>query len=69
MPHYFFDVINGHRLSDPAGLDCTNDEHAKIQATKIARQIAVEVPSSIKRRHIAVKDANGRHVASIEVGE
>jgi hypothetical protein len=28
MPRYFFDVKNGHRLNDPAGLDCRNDQGA-----------------------------------------
>ena len=28
MPRYFFDVKNGHRLIDPAGLDCRNDQEA-----------------------------------------
>jgi hypothetical protein len=67
MPHYFFNVINGHGLSDPAGLDCTNDEPARNQATKIARVIAEEVPTSVKRRRIAITDATGRHVASIAI--
>ena len=26
MPHYYFDVKNGHRLIDPAGLECRDDQ-------------------------------------------
>jgi hypothetical protein len=25
MPRYFFDVKNGYRLIDPAGVDCPSD--------------------------------------------
>jgi uncharacterized protein DUF6894 len=67
MPHYFFEVVNGHRTIDPVGVDCPSDEHAKAQAIKIARQIAEEVPSSIKRRHVAIKDGQGRDLGSVEV--
>jgi hypothetical protein len=28
MSRYFFDVKNGHRLVDSAGLDCSDDEEA-----------------------------------------
>jgi hypothetical protein len=69
MPHYFFDVVNGHHLSDPAGLDCANDEHAKTQGTKIARVIAEEVPTAVKRRRIAITDIDGRHVASVKIDQ
>jgi hypothetical protein len=37
MPHYFFDVTNGHRLIDPAGLDCKDDNEALSTAEIIAR--------------------------------
>ncbi len=38
MPHYFFEVKNGHSLA--SGLDCANDSDAIDKATIIARQIA-----------------------------
>jgi hypothetical protein len=69
VPRYFFAVVNGHRLPDPSGVECPDDEHARIQAKQIARQIAVEVPTSIQRRHISVTDTGGREIALIEVGE
>jgi uncharacterized protein DUF6894 len=69
MPTYFFDVVNGHRLADPAGLDCADQEHAKIQAQEIARQIAQEVPTSVQHRRVSVVDQQGREVASIDITE
>jgi hypothetical protein len=41
MPHYFFDIKNGHRLIDPTGLECRDDQEATAQATVIAAQIAL----------------------------
>jgi hypothetical protein len=35
---------NGHRLIDPAGLECRDDQEATDQALIIARQIAMDVP-------------------------
>jgi hypothetical protein len=46
MPHYFFDIKNGHRLIDPTGLECRDDQEATAQATAIAAQIALDVPGS-----------------------
>jgi hypothetical protein len=40
MSRYFFDVKNGHRLVDSAGLDCSGDEEAVSNAQIIARLIA-----------------------------
>src|ERR1043165_3294598 len=51
MPRYFFDVIDGHRLPDPAGLECRDDEEATAHARTIAHQIAADAPGS-SRRHI-----------------
>ena len=44
MPRYYFDVKNGHRLVDPAGVDCKGDDAARRQGKAIAEQIAVDVP-------------------------
>jgi hypothetical protein len=47
---YFFDVKNGHRLVDPAGLDCSDDEEAISDAQTIARLIARETPTDAERK-------------------
>ena len=55
MPRYFFDIKNGHRLIDPAGLDCRDDQEAKDQAIIIAGQIAADAPETsaeIGRAHV-----------------
>jgi hypothetical protein len=44
MPLYYFDIKNGHRLIDPSGLDCENDDDAAAKARVIAIEIARELP-------------------------
>jgi stage III sporulation protein SpoIIIAA len=66
MPRYFFDVIDGHRLSDPAGLECRDDAEATAYARTIARQIATDAPTS-SRRHIVVINDNRQEVGAVPV--
>ncbi|HEU0085298.1 MAG TPA: hypothetical protein VFQ87_20815 [Bradyrhizobium sp.] len=66
MPRYFFDVIDGHRLPDPAGLECRNDEEAAAHARMIARQIATDAPTS-SRRHIVVINDERQEVGAVAV--
>jgi hypothetical protein len=68
MPRYYFDVKNGHRLVDPAGVDCIGDAAAKKQGEAVANQIAADVPKSQERR-VAVRDDEGREVAVIRIGD
>lgn len=68
MPRYFFDVKNGHRLVDPAGIDCRSDDDAKRQGAAVARQIANDVPASVARR-VAVVDDEGREIAVIGIAK
>jgi hypothetical protein len=67
MSRYFFEIVNGHRLEDPSGIDLPTDEEAMGLGKKIAVQIAVEVPTAVAKRHIAVIDDEGREVAKIKV--
>ena len=32
MPHYYFDIKDGHRLVDPSGLEIKNDDAAIAKA-------------------------------------
>jgi hypothetical protein len=68
VPKYYFDVKNGHRLADPAGIACVGEAKAKEYGRRIALQTAAEVPTSVSRR-VGVRDANGREVAVIPIGE
>ena len=43
MPMYRFEIVDGVRLSDPAGLQCDDRHDAKEKAKIIATQIASEL--------------------------
>lgn len=64
MPRYFFDVTNGHRLIDPTGLDCKDDNEALSTAKIIARQIDVAGPSSPWRK-LSVMNSEGVEVGHV----
>jgi hypothetical protein len=45
MPHYYFDIKDGHRLVDPAGRDCKGDATAKEMARVLAASHWIRLPS------------------------
>ena len=67
MPRYFFDIKNGHRLIDPAGLDCRDDQEANSQAIIIAGQIAADAPETSAARHVAILDSERKEIDKVPV--
>jgi hypothetical protein len=67
MPRYYFDIKNGHRLIDPAGLDCADDADAITKAKMIAIQISRDAPRPEGQRHIAVMSPEGQEVSKVPV--
>jgi hypothetical protein len=65
-PPYFFDVKNGHRLIDPAGLECDDEEEAIRTAAVIARQIATDAPTA-EGRHVAVLNSEREEVGKVRI--
>jgi hypothetical protein len=53
MPQYFFDVKKGHRLVDPAGFECVDDQEAIAIARQIAMERRIEIVFVTKARLIA----------------
>jgi hypothetical protein len=48
MPHYYFDIKDGHRLVDPSGLlDFKNDADAIAKASVIAIGVSLDKPGSV----------------------
>jgi hypothetical protein len=45
MPHYFFDIKDGHRLVDPAGSNCKNDTAAIEKARVLAIGVSLDKPA------------------------
>jgi len=54
MSRYFFDIQDGHRLVDPSGRDCKNDEDAIAKAKVMAIGVSLDKPAVDPTRHIAV---------------
>jgi hypothetical protein len=68
MPRYYFDLANGHRLADPSGLDCRDNEEAKAKAEVIARQVAADAPNSGGRR-LTIVNEDGEEITTVPIGE
>jgi len=67
MRHYFFDIKNGHRLVDAAGVLCIDDVDAILKAEALALRVGLDAPSFDPRRHIAVIDDTGGEISRIGV--
>jgi Domain of unknown function (DUF6894) len=55
MPQYYFDIKDGHRFVDPAGLDFENDHDAIERAKVIAIGVSIDTPDVDPTRHISVQ--------------
>jgi hypothetical protein len=66
MSRYFFDVKNGHRLIDPAGLDRGDEEEAIRRAAVIAGQIPADA-STAEGRHVAVLNSEREQVGKVTI--
>ena len=67
MPRYFFDVTNGHRLSDPTGFDCDDDDDAITQAAVFAIGVSLYRPGDGPDRRIAILNEDGREIGNVPV--
>ena len=54
MPHYFFDIKDGHRLVDPSGLELKSDDAAIAKAEVLAIGVSLDKPAVDPERHIVV---------------
>ena len=67
MPHYYFDIKDGHRFVDPSGLDCENDNDAMEKARVIAIGVSLDKPAVAPERHIAVINDAGQEISKVAV--
>jgi hypothetical protein len=67
MPHYYFDIKDGHRLVDPSGLDFKNDDAAIAKAKVIAIGVSLDKPSVDPERHIAVLNGSREQIFKVPV--
>jgi hypothetical protein len=62
-----FDMKNGHRLIDSAGLDRPADQGAISQAAFIAEQIALNVPNTSSGRSVAVLNSAKEEIGKVPI--
>jgi hypothetical protein len=67
MPHYFFEIKDGHRLGDPTGLDFENDDAAIEKARVIAIGVSLDKPAVDPERHIAGLNADRTEISKVPV--
>ena len=67
MPHYFFDIKDGHRLVDPTGSDCNNDTAAIEKARVLAIGVSLDKPAVDPTRRISVLNAEKAEISSVPV--
>ncbi len=66
MPKYHFEIVDGFRLEDPVGLDCSDDTQAGDVAKNIAHQIAVDIAGDCDRKVVVIDD-NGDEVYKTKI--
>lgn len=69
MPKYHFEIVDGFRLEDPVGQDCSSDAQAATVAKKIARQIAEDIQRDDSNRTVVVLDGNGAEVCKAPIDD
>jgi hypothetical protein len=67
IPHYYFDIKDGHRLADPSGLDFINDGDAIAKARVIAIGVSLDKPAVDPERHIAVLNGSREEIFRVAV--
>jgi hypothetical protein len=67
MPHYYFDIRDGHRLVDPLGLNFKNDDDALAKAEVIAIGVSLDKPAVDPERHIAVLNDSRQEIFRVSV--
>jgi hypothetical protein len=65
MPHYYFDIQDGHRLVDPSGLNFKTDDDAIARANAIT--VSIDTPAVDPKRHIAVLNGSREEIFRVAV--
>jgi hypothetical protein len=67
MPHYYFDIEDGHRLVDPSGSNLKHDSAAIAMAKILAIGVSLDKPAVNPTRRIAVLNADGDEIFTVPV--
>jgi hypothetical protein len=67
MPHYYFDIKDGHRLVDPSGFNFKDDDAAFAKAEVIAIGVSLDKPAVDPERHVAVLNDSREEIFRVPV--
>jgi len=67
MPHYFFDIKDGHRLVDQSGSDFKDDSAAVERAKILAIGVSLDKPAVDPRRRISILNADRAEISTVPV--
>jgi hypothetical protein len=67
MPHYYFDIKDGHTLVDPSGLNFKTDDDAIARAKAIAIVVSIDTPLVDPKRHIAVLNGSREEIFRVPI--
>ena len=67
MPHYYFDIKDGHRFVDPSVSDFKNDDAAIAKAKVLAIGVSIDKPAIDQKRHIAILNGSREEIFSVPV--
>ena len=67
MPHYYFDIKDGHTLADSTGLNFKNDDDAIARAEAIAIVVSIDTPLVDPKRYIGVLNAAREEIFRVPV--
>jgi hypothetical protein len=61
MPRFHFEIVDGHTLEDPAGMELPTEQTAKKLAQEIAKQISTDVEDE-NFKDVVVKTDDGKEI-------
>jgi hypothetical protein len=67
MPHYDFDIKDGHILVDSSGFNFKNDDDAIAKAEVIAIGVSLDKPAVDPERHVAVPNDSRQEIFRVSV--
>jgi hypothetical protein len=67
VPHYYFDIKDGHRFVDPSGSDFKNDDAAIAKAKVLAIGVSLDRPAVDPERHIVVLNESREEIFKVPV--
>jgi len=67
MPHYFFDIKDGHRLVDQSGSDFKDDSAAVERAKILAIGVSLDKPAVDPTRRISILNADRAEISTVPV--